>query len=140
MGRAPTRPPPLTTRPAEMLDWWGRTGAFRLPGDDAHRADFGLHRAARNGWILRENRLDLRPLAQVEDADAERVVAYPGWPRDDKLSFVVHLPQVSPVRLEHLPLLFDPVSGWSKDDEEAHEENLARSPPCAGWAAPVFLG
>jgi len=92
----------------------------RLPGDDSHRADFGLHRAARNGWILREHRLDLRPLAQIEHADAERIVANPGWPRDDKLSFVVQLPEVSPVRLEHLPLFFDPVSGWSKDDEEAH--------------------
>jgi hypothetical protein len=52
--------------------------------------------------------------------------------RDDKFSFVVHLPQVSPVRLEHLPLFFDPISDWSKDDEEAHEEN---SPfPAQGWA------
>ena len=84
-----------------------------------------MHRAARDRWIPREHLLDLRPVAQVDHADAERIVANPGWPRDDKLSFIVHLPQVLPVRLEHLPLFFDPLSGWSKDDEEAHEEKLA---------------
>lgn len=39
------------------------------------------------------------------------------------------------MRLEHLPLFFDPISGWSKDDEEAHVENVARSPPAQGWAS-----
>jgi hypothetical protein len=39
------------------------------------------------------------------------------------------------MRLEHLPFLFDPISDWSKDDEEAHEENYARSPPAQDWAS-----
>jgi hypothetical protein len=105
-----------------------RTSASRPPGDDPHRADFGPHRAARNRWIVREHRLDLRTLAHVKHANAKQIVANPGWPRHDKAPLFVHPPQVLPVRLKHLQLFFDPISRWPKDDEKTHAENLAPSP------------
>src|SRR5205814_2776970 len=77
-------------------------------------------------------------VAQVEDADPERILAAPRRTGDDKLSVGVQRAQVLPVRVQHLELILDAVAGGPKDDEEAYDGNTtsARDPvrsklPCS---------